>query len=281
MYKILEKSEITDTLTKFIISAPNIAQKALPGQFILLMISEKGERIPLTIVNANREKNTITIIFQKVGYSTKKLGKLNSNDFIYSLVGPLGHPTPIKNYGKVIVLGGGVGIAELLPVVEALKKEGCEVTSILGGRTKGLVILKDEVSHFSKNLFITTDDGSLGEKGLVIDPLKRLLALNSNYGLVFCVGPVPMMKAVSEVTRPYGINTLVCLNSIMIDGTGMCGGCRVTIGGETKFCCVDGPDFNGHLVDYAELMTRQKRFSSHEKESECKLEQTIQKEDLK
>ena len=196
---------------------------------------------------------------------------------MYSLVGPLGEPTLIKNYGKVIVLGGGVGIAELLPVVRAFKDAGCTTISILGGRTAELVILRDQIKDFSDELFITTDDGSLGEKGLVTDPLKRLLAESKDYGLVFCVGPVPMMKAVSDTTRDLGINTVVCLNAIMIDGTGMCGGCRVTVGGETKFTCVDGPDFDGHKVDFKELMTRQKRFLSHEKESMCKLDKKIKK----
>jgi len=273
--KILEKEIIAENLKKFVIHSPLIAQKALPGQFIVLMVKEEGERIPLTIVEANKNKETITIIFQEVGYSTKLLGTLNPGDSLYALVGPLGKPTPIKNYGKIIVLGGGVGIAELLPVVHAMKDAGCEVTSILGGRTADLVILRNQVKEFSDNLYITTDDGSLGEKGLVTDPLKRLLEEDAGYGLVFCVGPIPMMKAVSDTTRPFKIKTIVCLNAIMIDGTGMCGGCRVNVGGETKFTCVDGPDFDGHEVDFKVLMTRQKRFVKYEKESLCKLEKQM------
>jgi len=275
--KIIAKEKIAENLTKFIIDSPLIAEKALPGQFIILMANEKGERIPLTIVSTDKEQKTVTIIFQEVGYTTKLLGTMEPGDSLHSLVGPLGEPSPIKNYGKVIVLGGGVGIAELLPIAGALKAAGCKVTSILGGRTAGLVILKEQIKETSDDLFITTDDGTLGEKGLVTDPLKRLLEKNVDYGLVFCVGPLPMMKAVADITRKFKIKTLVCLNSIMIDGTGMCGGCRVTINGETKFTCVDGPDFDGHEVDFEELMTRQKRFLGHEEKSMCKLQDKIDK----
>ena len=273
--RIISKESIADNLKKFVIDAPLIAGKALPGQFIILMVRENGERIPLTIVDADKKNGTITIIFQEVGYSTRLLGTLNTGDSLHALAGPLGKPTPIKNYGKVIVLGGGVGIAELLPVVRAFKEAGCTVISILGGRTADLVILRDQVREHSDELHITTDDGSLGEKGLVTGPLNRLLQESSGYGLVFCVGPVPMMRAVSDATRAFQIKTIVCLNSIMVDGTGMCGGCRVTIGGETRFTCVDGPDFDGHKVDFDELMSRQKRFVRHEKESVCKLEEKI------
>ena len=278
--KIIAKEKIAENLTKFIIESPLIAEKALAGQFVILMVNEKGERIPLTIVSADKEQKSITIIFQEVGYTTKLLGTLEPGDSVFSLVGPLGKPTPIKNYGRVIVLGGGVGIAELLPIARALKDAGCVVTSILGGRTAELVILKEQIKESSDDSYITTDDGSLGQKGLVTDPLKRLLKESADYGLVFCVGPLPMMKAVADVTRQFKIKTLVCLNSIMIDGTGMCGGCRVTIKGETKFTCVDGPDFDGHEVDFDELMTRQKRFLAHEKESMCKLQEKIKKEML-
>ncbi|MFH1093458.1 MAG: sulfide/dihydroorotate dehydrogenase-like FAD/NAD-binding protein [Candidatus Omnitrophota bacterium] len=275
--KIIAKEHIARDLTKFVIESKLIAQKALPGQFIILMVRKEGERIPLTIVDTDKKNQTITIIFQEVGYTTKLLGRLEPGDSLYSLVGPLGKATPIKNYGKVIVVGGGVGIAELLPVVHAFKDAGCTITSILGGRTAELVILQEQVKEYSDVIYITTDDGSLGEKGLVIDPLKKLIEKDQNYGLIFCVGPLPMMRAVADLTRPFKIKTLVCLNSIMIDGTGMCGGCRVTINGETKFTCVDGPDFDGHEVDFNELMTRQKRFASHEKHSMCKLDEKIKK----
>ncbi|MBI4845812.1 MAG: sulfide/dihydroorotate dehydrogenase-like FAD/NAD-binding protein [Candidatus Omnitrophica bacterium] len=279
--KIIVKEHIAQDLTKFIIESPLIAEKALPGQFIILMVRKEGERIPLTIVDTDKDKKTITIIFQEVGFTTKLLGKLKTGDSLYSLVGPLGHPTPIKDYGKVIVLGGGVGIAELLPVAHALKEAGCAVSSILGGRTAQLVILQEQIKKYSDQLFITTDDGSLGEKGFVTAPLKRLLEKNTDYGLVFCVGPLPMMKAAADVTRLFNIKTLVCLNSIMIDGTGMCGGCRVTINGKTKFTCVDGPDFDGHEVDFDELLFRQKRFISHEKHALCKLDNKIKNEMIK
>ncbi|MBU4305283.1 MAG: sulfide/dihydroorotate dehydrogenase-like FAD/NAD-binding protein [Candidatus Omnitrophica bacterium] len=273
--KIIEKESIAQNLTKFVVNAPLIARKTLPGQFIVLMVREEGERIPLTVVDADKKRGCITIIFQEVGYTTKLMGRLNEGDSLYSLVGPLGKPTPIKNYGKVILLGGGVGIAELLPVANALKAAGCNVTSILGGRTAELVILKDQVKRYSDEFYITTDDGSLGEKGIVTDILNRLLKKSHDYGLVFCVGPVPMMKAVAETTRQAKIKTIVCLNPIMIDGTGMCGGCRVTVAGEMKFACVDGPDFNGHEVDFNELISRQKRFVQYEKHSMCKLDAQI------
>jgi ferredoxin--NADP+ reductase len=262
--KILEKFSIAENLTKFVIESPLIAAKARPGQFILLMVKEEGERIPLTIVDSNPANHTITIIFQQVGYTTKLLGKLEPGDSLYSLVGPLGKPTHIQNYGHVVAIGGGVGIAELLPVVKALKEAGCHVTSILGGRTADLVILRDEIGKHSDELVITTDDGSLGEKGLVTDALAKILGREQNVGLVFCVGPLPMMKAVSRSTKAGGIKTLVCLNALMVDGTGMCGGCRVTVGGKTQFCCVDGPDFDGHGVDFEEIMNRQKRFAPYE-----------------
>jgi len=270
--KILTKESIAENLKRFVVEAPLIAEKALPGQFIILMVRREGERIPLTIADKDKKQGTITIIVQEVGYTTKLLGKLNPGDSLYSLVGPLGKPTPIKNYGRVIVIGGGVGIAELLPVVHALKDAGCIVSSILGGRTAELVILQKEITEYSNEIHITTDDGTLGRKGLVTDVLKDLLKQRQDYGLVFCVGPLPMMKAVSDVTRELKIKTLVCLNSIMIDGTGMCGGCRVTIKGETKFTCVDGPDFDAHEVNFEELMRRQSRFIKDEKHALCKLD---------
>ncbi|MFH1902289.1 MAG: sulfide/dihydroorotate dehydrogenase-like FAD/NAD-binding protein, partial [Candidatus Omnitrophota bacterium] len=274
--RILEKEHIAENLTKFIIDSPLIAQKALPGQFIVLMVRENGERIPLTIVEADKKKKTITLIFQEVGYTTKLLGKLEAGESLYSLTGPLGKPTPIKNYGKVIVLGGGVGIAELLPIAKALKQKGNHISTILGVKTKGLLILEQGLRAVSDEFYITTDDGSYGKKGFTVDILKDLLTkyeiLNTKYELVYCVGPIPMMRAVSELTRPFKIKTIVCLNSIMIDGTGMCGCCRVTVAGAVKFTCVDGPDFDGHLVDFNELTIRQKRFLEHEKESICKLD---------
>jgi len=266
-------------ITKIEVYSPLIAKKVLAGQFVILMVTEEGERIPLTVVGKDSQKQTITLIFQEVGYSTKLLGTLNVGDSLYSLVGPLGHATPIKKYGKIIAVGGGVGIAEILPVVKALKEAGNTIVSILGARTKDLLILREEIKECSDTLHLTTDDGSLGEKGFVSDVLQRQLKQDSDFTLVYCVGPVPMMKKVSEVTKPYKIKTIVCLNAIMLDATGMCGGCRFIEGGRVRFCCVDGPEFDGHLVDFDELMQRQKRFVDEEKQAlkkldkhKCKLE---------
>ncbi|UCG35772.1 MAG: sulfide/dihydroorotate dehydrogenase-like FAD/NAD-binding protein [Candidatus Omnitrophota bacterium] len=273
--KILTKEILAQTsdtrITKIEIEAPLIAKKVQAGQFVLLMVTEKGERIPLTVVGNDPQRESITLIFQEVGYSTKILGTLNIEDSLYALVGPLGHPTPIKNYGRILVIGGGVGIAEILPVAKALKEAGNVVYSILGARTKELLILKNEIKSYSDNLYIATDDGSLGQKGFVSNILEKILKEDKDFQLVYCVGPVPMMKVVSNVTRPYKIKTLVCLNAIMLDATGMCGGCRLIEGGKVKFCCVDGPEFNGHEVDFDELMHRQGRFINEEKVSLRKL----------
>ena len=267
--KIVSKDIVAEyenvRITKLEVIAPIMSKKALPGQFVILMVSEEGERIPLTIANTNPDKKTITIIFQEVGYSTKLLGRLEKGDSLFSLVGPLGHPTPIKNYGKVIIVAGGVGIAEVLPITHSLKKVGNKITTILGAKTKSLVILQDELRECSDELLIATDDGTLGSKGFVTDVLSSVLAKEKDFGLVYCVGPVPMMQEVSEITRPNGIKTLVCLNAIMLDGTGMCGTCRLREGDKIKFCCVDGPDFDGHKVDFGELMHRQNRFLAEEK----------------
>jgi ferredoxin--NADP+ reductase len=207
------------------------------------------------------------LIFQEAGYSTRLLGTLNVGDVLYSLAGPLGHPTHIKNYGKVIIIGGGVGIAEILPVARSLKAVGNKVVSILGARNKDLLILRDEVKDCSDELFLATDDGTCGEKGFVSDVLSRILKASKDYQMIYCVGPLPMMRVVSDLTKPYGVKTIVCLNAIMLDGTGMCGSCRLTQNGETKFCCVDGPEFDSHTVDFDELAKRQKRFVAEEKEA--------------
>jgi len=269
--KIINKAVLADTqdtrIIKIEIEASAIAKKSQPGQFVILMVTETGERIPLTIVDKNLAKGTITLIVQEIGYSTKLLGSLNVGDSLYSLVGPLGHPTPSKNCGKVLVIGGGVGIAEVLPIVKSFKTSGCLIYSILGARTKELLILKDEIGECSDKLFVSTDDGTLGEKGFVSDILKRVLEQEDDFGLAYCVGPLPMMKVVSEITRTHKVKTTVCLNAIMLDGTGMCGGCRLIENGKGKFCCVDGPDFDGHLVDFNDLMSRQKRFVEEEKQA--------------
>ncbi len=253
-------------ITGLEILSPDIARKALPGQFVVLMVSEKGERIPLTIVDKNKE--SITLIFQEVGLTTKFLGKLEVGNSLYTLVGPLGHPTEIKNYGKVILVGGGVGIAEIYPVAKALKEAGNQITAILGARTKDLLILEKELRSVCDEIQITTDDGSYGRKGFTTDILQEILDQRPrtfDQRLIYAVGPIPMMRKVAEVTKASGVKTIVSLNALMVDATGMCGCCRVTVGGETKFSCVDGPEFDAHQVDWEELEKRNKIYSDKEK----------------
>lgn len=264
--RILNESQGT-RVVRMELSAPEIARKAKAGQFVVLMLSSKGERIPLTIVGTT--KDSITIIFQEAGLTTKLLGRMEAGQSLYALVGPLGHATEIKGYGKVIIVGGGVGIAEILPVAEAMKKAGNRVTTILGARTKGLLILENEMKAHSDELLIATDDGSYGQKGFVTDILKRLLPSGghgkSDYGLIYAVGPIPMMKSVASVTKECGIRTLVSLNALMVDATGMCGCCRVTVGGAVKFSCVDGPEFDAGMVDWEELTKRNNIYAEKEK----------------
>jgi ferredoxin--NADP+ reductase len=271
--KILNKKIINDVggvkITQLDIAAPDIAAKAQAGQFVMLMASEKGERIPLTIVNTDKIKGTLGLIFQEAGFTTQSLGKLNPGDALYSLVGPLGHPTEIKKYGKIILVGGGVGIAEILPVARALKQAGNQVTTILGSRNKDLLILETELKGVSDEIYIMTDDGSYGRKGFTTEMLKELLS-KDKYDLIYAVGPIPMMKRVAAVSQEYKAKTLVSLNALMVDATGMCGCCRVTVAGEVKFSCVDGPDFDGHGVDWEELEKRNKVYSLQEKHI-CKL----------
>jgi len=277
MNRIIKKIELASTIKKIEMEAPEIAKKIQPGQFIILRIDEKGERIPLTVVEKDVTKRTISLIFQEIGKTTKDLGQLNPGDYILDLIGPLGHPTEIKNYGEsehsgqVIAIGGGVGVAEILPVAKALREAGNQVIGIIGARTKELVILEKEMREVCNQLFVTTDDGTYGEKGFVSDILQRIL---SNHpvsssprpsDLVYAIGPLPMMKVISELTRPYKIRTIVSLNPIMVDGTGMCGSCRLEVAGETKFGCVDGPEFDGHLVNWDLLILRNKRFLEEEK----------------
>ena len=261
--KILAKSVGSRVIQMNIVS-PVIARKAKPGQFIVLMVSDAGERVPLTIVNVDTLTNTITVVFQEAGLTTKLLGGLNVGDSLYALAGPLGHPTQIIRYGKVILVGGGVGIAEIYPVAKAFKEVGNHVTTIVGARTKDLLILEEELKRISDIVHVTTDDGSRGKKGFVTDILKELLT-EGTYGLVYAVGPTPMMRKVTQVTQPYNIKTLVSLNALMIDATGMCGCCRVTIANQTKFTCVDGPEFDAHLIDWEELMKRNRIYSEQEK----------------
>ncbi len=275
--KILNKTILADSqnirMGRLEVLAPDIAKKALPGQFIALMVSPNGERVPLTIVDKDEAKGSITLIFQEAGLTTKLLGKLETGDSLYSLVGPLGHPTEIKKYGRVIIVGGGVGIAEIYPVSRALRGAGNYVVTILGARNKDLLILEKELKSASDELHIATDDGSYGRKGFTLDILKELLT-HPTYevggvkvmpDLIYAVGPIPMMKRVALLTKEYGIKTIVSLNAIMVDATGMCGCCRVTLGGKTQFSCVDGPEFNGHEVDWEELEKRNRIYADKEK----------------
>ena len=256
MYEIIAKEKLAPTIKKIKVKAPLIAEKTQPGNFIILRVDEKGERIPLTVADYDREEGIVTIIFQEVGYSTKLLGKMESGDHIKDIVGPLGHHIELEGYEKVVLLGGGSGTALLYPKVKGFYEQGAEVISITGARTKELIILEDELNEFSDRLYIATDDGSYGHHGFVTEILKDLLEEEDDIDLVIAIGPVPMMKAVADMTEEYGIKTIVSLNSIMVDGTGMCGACRITVGGETKFTCVDGPSFDAHEVDFKELMNR-------------------------
>jgi ferredoxin--NADP+ reductase len=273
--KILNKKVLgnaKDTgIVQMDISAPDIAKKARPGQFVALMVTEEGERIPLTVVETDPQKGRITIIFQVAGLTTTLLSKVNAGDEIYAIVGPLGHATEIKKYGKVIIIGGGVGIAEIYPVAKAMKEAGNHVVTILGSRTKDILFLENELKAASNEFYITTDDGSYGRKGFVTDILDELLR-KDKYDLVYAVGPIPMMKRVAQVTKPHGAKTLVSLNAIMVDATGMCGCCRVDVGGKVMFSCVDGPEFDAHLVDWEGLTKRNKVYIDKEKHI-CKLNQ--------
>ena len=266
MFKIVRKKELNEAVTLMDIEAPFIAKKAKAGQFIIFRIDEMGERVPLTIAGYDREKGTVTIIFQKVGFATKALGSLNEGDYIRDFVGPLGKPTHTEGVKKVCVVGGGVGCAIALPSAAAFKEAGAEVDVIVGFRNKDIVILEEEFKAASDNLYLMTDDGSYGEQGFVTVKLQQLLEAGNQYDEVLAIGPIPMMKFVAKTTEPFGVKTMVSLNPIMVDGTGMCGGCRVTVGGEVKFACVDGPEFDGHKVDFAELMSRNSTYRTHEAE---------------
>ena len=266
MYKIVRKKELNEAVTLLEVEAPFIAKKAKAGQFIIFRIDEMGERVPLTIAGYDREKGTVTIIFQKVGFSTIALGKLNEGDYIQDFVGPLGKPTPVEGKKRVCVVGGGVGCAIALPSAAGFKEAGAEVDVIVGFRNKDIVILEDEFKAVADNLYLMTDDGSYGEHGFVTVKLKELLEKGNQYDEILAIGPIPMMKFVAKTTEPFGVHTSVSLNPIMVDGTGMCGGCRVTVGGETKFACVDGPEFDGHKVDFDELMKRNSVYRGREAE---------------
>jgi ferredoxin--NADP+ reductase len=268
MFPILEKQDLSKTITKFVIHAPFIARKRKAGNFVMIRIHEHGERIPLTIADGNAEAGTITMIVQAIGKTTKELCAMPAGSSILDVVGPLGVPTPIKLFGTVACVGGGVGTAELYPIAKALKDAGNRVYTIIGARNRDLIILEKEMAGVSDAVYVTTDDGSYARKGFVTDQLKDLLDGSLGINAVYAIGPLPMMKAVATLTRPYGVHTLVSLNTIMVDGTGMCGGCRVSVGGQMKFACVDGPEFDAHEVDFDELMMRNRSYAELEKLSD-------------
>ena len=274
MYQIIDKKPLNATVTQMDILAPFVAKKALAGQFIILRVTDDGERIPLTIAGYDREKGTVRIIFQIVGGSTEMLNHKNVGDFIPDFVGPLGRPTHTDGLKKVCVVGGGVGCAIALPVAQALHAQGAQVTSVIGFRNKDLVILEDEFKAVSSTFHMMTDDGSYGRQGNVCVPLKEMLEQGEQFDEVITIGPLIMMKFVCATTKEYGVKTIASMNPIMIDGTGMCGGCRLTVGGEMKFACVDGPEFDGHLIDFDEAMSRSRsyaEFEAHEREEACNL----------
>ena len=274
MNRIIEKTPLNPTVTRMVVEAPLVARRAEPGQFIILRTHEDGERIPLTVADFDREKGTVTIIFQIVGATTEKLNHLNAGDMIHDFVGPLGRATETEGLKKVAVVGGGVGCAIAWPVAKKLHDQGCEVHSIIGFRTRDLVILENEFAQVSDKLRRVSDDGSWGDKGLVTDALRGLLEAGERYDEVITIGPLPMMKFVCKLTREYDVKTVASMNSIMIDGTGMCGCCRLTVGGKVRFACVDGPDFDGHQIDFDEAMARAtsyREFERHAHEEACNL----------
>ena len=281
MYRIVTKEALKPTVILYEIEAPMVARKAQPGQFIILRVDENGERIPITIHDYNREKGTVTIIVQTVGATTEKLSHKQQGEYLHDFVGPLGKPTETEGKKKVCVVGGGVGCAIALPIARELHEQGCVVHSVVGFRSKDLLILEDEFNACSDKVFMMTDDGTYGEKGFTTVKLKELLekakAEGQQYDHCICIGPLPMMKFVCQITKEYGVATMVDMNCIMIDGSGMCGGCRLTVGGETKFACVDGPDFDGDLVDFDEAMARgtmYRPFEAKAREKACNLFKT-------
>jgi ferredoxin--NADP+ reductase len=265
--KIVEKGFLSHAVVKMVIEAPDVARKRKAGQFIVLMTDEKGERIPLTIVDSDNEKGTITIIFQVVGKTTTCLSDMKEGESLYSVLGPLGRPTEIENFGTTVCVGGGVGIGVVYPITKALKEAGNRIISIIGARTKDILILEDEMKEISDELLIATDDGSYGFHGFVSDVLQNLIDMGEKIDRVVTIGPVPMMRVVCNLTKQYNIKTIVSLNPIMVDATGMCGACRVSVGGCTKFACVDGPEFDGHEVDFDLLTSRLRMYYLQEKES--------------
>ncbi len=271
MYKILRKRRLCDKVNEYVVEAPNVAKHAHPGQFIILRPDEEGERIPLTICDYDRERGTVTILVQEVGYTTMKLAAIPEGGYIADFVGPLGNATELDGYNDIVLVGGGIGTAVIYPQAKHLKSIGKPADVIVGARNRELIMYEDEFRAAARNLYLTTDDGSYVRKGFVTDVLKDLLDGGKKYDCVFAVGPMPMMRAVANLTKEYGIKTIVSMNTIMVDGTGMCGGCRLTVGGQTKYACVHGPEFDGHLIDWDEAINRSKTYRAEERRHVCML----------
>jgi NAD(P)H-flavin reductase len=278
LFKIVEKEVLAPTLSKLVIEAPFIAKKRKAGNFVIVRATETGERIPLTIVDSDIEKDTITLIIQAIGKTTNIIVNMEEGEYFLDVVGPLGHPTPVDNFGTVICIGGGVGTAEVYPIAKALREAGNHVIGIIGARSRELVILEKDMSEVCDELIVTTDDGSYGRKGFVTDALQSIMDRGKDLNGVYAIGPIPMMRAVSEVTRPNSIKTYVSLNPIMMDGTGMCGACRVTVDGEMRFACVDGPEFDAHAVNFDELIARNRTYEDLERKS---LEEFLQQQECR
>lgn len=271
MNKILSKRKLAPNINEYVFEAPDVVKNAMAGQFVILRLDEFGERVPFSICDTDKEKGTLTLLIQILGNSTMKLDKLNAGDYIKDLVGPLGTPSELDIYKKVLLIGGGIGLADIYPQAKMLHGKGIACDVIVGARNKELLIYTDELSKVCNNLYLVTDDGSVGKKGFVTEVLKELIAQKAQYDVVFAVGPLPMMRAVCNITKEHNIKTIVSMNSLMVDGTGMCGCCRITVGGETKYTCVDGPEFDGHQVDWEEAINRSKVYCEIEKEHICRV----------
>lgn len=271
MNKILSKRKLSENVNEYVLEAPLVARHAKAGQFVILRVDDEGERVPFTLCDMDAASGTVTLLIQSVGYTTHKLASFNAGDFVHDLAGPLGNATDLSEYKKILLIGGGIGVAVVYPQAKYLASVLKKADAIIGARNKDLIMYENEMRALAENLYVMTDDGSYAEKGFVTEKLKNLIESGVKYDAVFAVGPLMMMKAVTDVTRPYGIKTIISMNSVMVDGTGMCGCCRLTVGGETKYACVDGPEFDGHLVDFAEAQQRQSFYKEQEKEHICRL----------
>lgn len=271
MNKLLSIRQLAENVREYVIEAPQIAKAARPGQFVILRVDEEGERVPFTICDMDKKEGTITLLIQEVGYSTMKMAQLKEGDYIHDFAGPLGNASDLSEYKKILLVGGGIGAAVIYPQAKELFGLGKPADVIVGARNKSLIMYEDEFEAHSDNLYLMTDDGTYGEKGFVTDKIKQLIESGNQYDVVFAVGPLVMMRAVANLTREYNIHTIVSMNSIMVDGTGMCGGCRVTVGGKTKYACVDGPEFDGHLVDFDEALNRSSFYKEQEQKHVCRL----------